>query len=312
MIPVLILTLSLLPLLILTPAVFGFAWWLDRQPRRDPLTTGLRRLPGSSLEIRLEKEREKVLDRMLWSLSTGLVVAFMILTKRLPKTGIDWHTLDTIYLLIGLTVSAILSWRIVRRMPGLRKMKQGIRAEQAAAQELAEVLAGRNRIIHDVQAQDFNIDHVVITPGGIFAVETKSRLKPAAGQGAEAVKVIYDGKCLKFPGWTETAPIEQARRQAQLAGPPSASRNRRASAGVSGPRPARLVRGKRRPHHRRDGPCHQPQELRLAVRQTRRRPRRRRAAARHHRGRQACRRTGQGLILRNPSRCCACKSISGV
>ena len=138
----------------------------------------------------------------------------MILTKRLPETDIDWHTLDTIYLLIGLTVSAILSWRIVRRMPGLRKMKQGIRAEQAAAQELAEVLAGRNRIIHDVQAQDFNIDHVVITPGGIFAVETKSRLKPAAGQGAEAVKVIYDGKCLKFPGWTETAPIEQARRQA--------------------------------------------------------------------------------------------------
>lgn len=214
MIPVLILTLSLLPLLILTPAVFGFAWWLDRQPRRDPLTTDLRRLPGNSLEIRLEKEREKVLDRMLWSLSTGLVVAFMILTKRLPETDIDWHTLDTIYLLIGLTVSAILSWRIVRRMPGLRKMKQGIRAEQAAAQELAEVLAGRNRIIHDVQAQDFNIDHVVITPGGIFAVETKSRLKPAAGQGAETVKVIYDGKCLKFPGWTETAPIEQARRQA--------------------------------------------------------------------------------------------------
>jgi len=214
MTPILIIALSLLPLLILAPAVIGFNGWLDRQPRRDPLTTDLRRLPGNSLETRLEKQREKMLDLMIWALATGFVAALMILTRRLPQNGIDWHTRDTIYLLIGLSVSAILTWRMVRQMPELRKMKQGIRAEQAAAQELAEVLAGKNRIIHDVQAKDFNIDHVVITPGGIFAVETKSRLKPPAGQGSEAVKVIYDGKCLKFPGWTETAPIEQARRQA--------------------------------------------------------------------------------------------------
>lgn len=214
MTPILIIALSLLPLLILAPAVIGFNWWLDRQPRRDPLTTDLRRLPGNSLETRLEKQREKMLDLMIWALATGFVAALMILTKRLQQNGIDWQTHDTIYLLIGLSVSAILTWRMVRQMPELRKMKQGIRAEQAAAQELAEVLAGKNRIIHDVQAKDFNIDHVVITPGGIFAVETKSRLKPPAGQGSEAVKVIYDGKCLKFPGWTETAPIEQARRQA--------------------------------------------------------------------------------------------------
>ncbi len=214
MTPILIIALSLLPLLILAPAVIGFNGWLDRQPRRDPLTTDLRRLPGNSLEARLEKRREKLLDLMIWALATGFVAALMILIKRLPQNGIDWQTDDTIYLLIGLSVSAILTWRLVRQMPELRKMKQGIRAEQAAAQELAEVLAGKNRIIHDVQAKDFNIDHVVITPGGIFAVETKSRLKPPAGQGTEAVKVIYDGKCLKFPGWTETAPIEQARRQA--------------------------------------------------------------------------------------------------
>ncbi len=214
MTPILIIALSLLPLLILAPAVIGFNWWLDRQPRRDPLTTDLRRLPGNSLETRLEKQREKMLDLMIWALATGFVAALMILTKRLQQNGIDWQTHDTIYLLIGLSVSAILTWRMVRQMPELRKMKQGIRAEQAAAQELAEVLAGKNRIIHDVQPRDSNIDHVVITRGGIFAVETKPRLKPPAGQGAEAVKVIYDGKCLKFPGWTETAPIEQARRQA--------------------------------------------------------------------------------------------------
>lgn len=92
---------------------------------------------------------------------------------------------------------------------------QAIRAEQATAQELSASLAGDNRIIHDAQAKDFNIDHVVITPVGVFAVETKSRLKPPAGQGAEAVKVRYNGKQLEFPTWTETKPIEQAARQAR-------------------------------------------------------------------------------------------------
>ena len=76
-------------------------WWLDRQPRRDPLTTDLRRLPGNSLETRLEKQREKLLDLMIWALATGFVAALMILIKRLPRNGIDWQADDTLYLLIG-------------------------------------------------------------------------------------------------------------------------------------------------------------------------------------------------------------------
>lgn len=77
------------------------------------------------------------------------------------------------------------------------------------------MLAGNNRMFHDVQAGSFNIDHVVVSPAGVFAVETKSRRKPPAGGGAENVKVRYDGKALAFPGWTESEPIAQAERQAR-------------------------------------------------------------------------------------------------
>jgi nuclease-like protein len=133
----------------------------------------------------------------------------------LPKEGIAWRGIDTFYLVVGLSISAILAWRITRHLPELRRLRHAIRAEQAVAQEIGEVLAGNNRVFHDVQAKDFNIDHVVVTPAGVFAVETKSRRKPAAGGGAQAVKVRYDGRRLEFPGWVETEPVAQAERQAR-------------------------------------------------------------------------------------------------
>lgn len=109
----------------------------------------------------------------------------------------------------------VVTYKSMRSMAQLRQNKAGLRAERAAAQEIGAVLAGSNRIFHDVQAGAFNIDHVVVSPAGVFAVETKSRRKPPAGGGADKVKVRYDGKALSFPGWSETEPIAQAERQAR-------------------------------------------------------------------------------------------------
>jgi hypothetical protein len=66
----------------------------------------------------------------------------------------------------------------------------------------------------DFQADNFNIDHVVIAGNGIFAIETKGRSKPVRGRGQEDVKVTYDCQVLQFPTWREKEPIEQAKRQA--------------------------------------------------------------------------------------------------
>ncbi len=214
MITLAVVLLTSLPMLILMGAVFLQLWWLERSPRRDPLTSELRHLPGASTQARREEGIEDVVTKMAWIAMIGWILSVVMLQRLVPETGWIWKTMDTINLIVGLSATVVLTWRIVRKVPDLRGMKQGVRAEQASAQELSEVLAGNNRIVHDIGAKDFNIDHVVITPAGIFAVETKSRLKPPSGSGTDAVKVAYDGTALSFPGWVETAPIEQARRQA--------------------------------------------------------------------------------------------------
>ena len=210
---ILIETIGLLPLFALVAVVVWKRRQLDRDDRRNPITTDLRNLPGHSLQEQFDKLYEARMDKLVFVLLAGLMVALLIATRRIATEFRPWDWVDTTALIAAIGLALYFGRQIAREMPRQRQIKQAIRAEQATAQELAASLAGGNRIIHDVQAKGFNIDHVVITPAGVFAVGTKSRLKPPEGNGAPKVK--YDGKSLAFPGWTETKPVEQADRQAR-------------------------------------------------------------------------------------------------
>lgn len=143
----------------------------------------------------------------------GLFAAMFIVSRSTNRSLLTWDWLDGVALLVLVGSGLYYGYRMICEMPRSRRLRQAIRAEQATAQELSASLAGNNRIINDVQTGSFNIDHVVITPAGVFAIETKSRMKPPAGNGSPKVK--YDGKQLDFGDWRETKSIEQAERQAR-------------------------------------------------------------------------------------------------
>ena len=117
--------------------------------------------------------------------------------------------------LLGLIAFAFLLFRFIRVIREVWKLRLGYEAELAMGQELDQLMRKGAIVCHDVAAENFNIDHVVVTRKGVFAIETKGRSKPNRGLGKDDAKVIYDGKVLKFPRWAETRPIEQAQRQAQ-------------------------------------------------------------------------------------------------
>ncbi len=211
----------LMVLLGISPVVIMFVLltWknrrLDADERREAITTELRNLPAASLQKQRDDLVERQVERLYSAVVIGLVTALAIVSRRANADFSNWNWLDTVLLLVVLGSGIFFGRQMISEMPHGRRLRKAIRAEQATAQELAASLAGNNRIIHDVLAKDFNIDHVVITPSGVFAVETKSRLKPPVGNGANAVKVRYNGRQLEFPGWTETLPLEQASRQAR-------------------------------------------------------------------------------------------------
>lgn len=205
--------LGIAPVLIMLGLLLWQKRRMDADQRREAITTELRNLPASSLQKQRDDFVERQVSRLAAAAIVGLSTAGFFSSRRISPATFNWDWLDSLALLIIIGCGVYYGWLMIRELPQGRKLRQAIRAEQAVAQELAVSLAGDNRIIHDIQAGEFNIDHVVITPAGVFAVETKSRLKPPAGNGSPKVK--YDGKRLEFPNWTETKPIEQAARQAK-------------------------------------------------------------------------------------------------
>jgi hypothetical protein len=91
----------------------------------------------------------------------------------------------------------------------------GLDAELAVGQELDQLMRKGAVVFHDLPADNFNIDHIVISTQGVFAIETKGYAKPNRSMGTADAKVEFDGRVLRFPTRATDKPLEQAKRQAQ-------------------------------------------------------------------------------------------------
>jgi len=103
-------------------------------------------------------------------------------------------------------------WSVLRRA---RRLRYGYEAELVAGQELNGLGGHGYRVFHDVPlgARSAKIDHVLVGPAGVFAVQTEARARRG---GAGEREVTYDGASLRFVQRRETAPLEQAIARAGL------------------------------------------------------------------------------------------------
>ena len=186
----------------------------ENSKKRSPLSRNLLRSPGESLR--------KKCDDLIWNIAVDLT-----LLPLLPLLLYATHLTQS-YLLnqaetgfrIGLTVGLsliiflFLAFKLVKKLMRVWKLRLGYEAEQAMGQELDQLMRHGAVVFHDLPADGFNIDHIAVTPKGVYAVETKGRSKPNMNRGTEDATVVYDGKTFHFPGWSESSPLEQARSQA--------------------------------------------------------------------------------------------------
>ncbi len=175
----------------------------DRSPLKDkPL-----RLPGQSL---LE-EQEKLLENALEGPS--LLALFMVVLA-----GLEWwrdytnmKTSPVLFSIVAAGTVLYAIFRIRRALPKLRNLRLGLEGERVVGQFLERCREQGFVVFHDVVGSGFNIDHVLVGPAGVFAIETKTWSKPTSGRPC----IEFDGEFIKRVGVTpDRDPVIQAKAQA--------------------------------------------------------------------------------------------------
>lgn len=201
--------LLLLPLSV--PICIVFLIRHQRKGRRNPLTYQMLRAPGESISQRIELLNDDIDQNLTMTGIVPLLCYSMYLSTRYIANS---QISPMMFVVMSIGFLAYFGVRLNKAYVQRHKEQLGLDCERSVGQELNQLMLDGCRIFHDVQADNFNIDHVVIAENGIFAIETKGRSKPDRGGGQEDAKVTYDGQVLQFPTWREKEPIVQAKRQA--------------------------------------------------------------------------------------------------
>lgn len=186
-----------------------------REARRSPISIDLLRGPGHTLREQLDE----ALSELTWDVAALMAMPLLLLALFLAQA--HFRSLDRmlhlipVYAFFVLAVVAYTVRKMVRAGQRMDNLRAGYDAEVAVGQELDQLMRRGAAVFHDFPAEGFNIDHVVISRRGLFAVETKGYTKPGDQRGKAGATVVYDGKSLAFPRWTTREPLEQAERQAQ-------------------------------------------------------------------------------------------------
>ncbi|OYT19434.1 MAG: hypothetical protein CCU26_11515 [Nitrospira sp. UW-LDO-01] len=183
------------------------AWNPNRQRRRSEFKTPPLRLPGQSMEKRISERQDTFMQDSLITVILIVIAGFEWLhwLMLIPPNPLPSTTLAV--------VAILYTWREkVPFVTRIKKLRFGQDGERVVGELLEPLREKGYRVFHDIPGPAFNIDHVIVGPAGIFAIETKAKTKPMSGSS----KMFYDGHTIRLEdGRLLQKPLRQARGQAQ-------------------------------------------------------------------------------------------------
>jgi hypothetical protein len=209
---ILILLISLCPSFIFIPILII---WKKHQLNKGkaPFTDNFLRSPGESLFNQIQDLNEKISDSFLEVILFPIIIALVLLVCSTSSMFNQTYTTILISAFVIFLIYYI--WKILKHIGKRQLLRLGYDGEIASGQELNQLMLDGFHVYHDFRADKFNIDHIVVGPDAVYAVETKTRSKPRAKSNENNYKVISDGRTLQFPSYTGSEFLDQAERQAK-------------------------------------------------------------------------------------------------
>lgn len=182
------------------------AWNVKRKLRSSPIKTPPLRLPGQSIEERISELHSEWFDH--------LVLPLCLVALAMVAWWQRWFSvlLNPWALTILAVISSIYTWqKAAPLLKTVKNLRLGRDGERVVGQMLEPLRGKGYRVFHDIPGADFNIDHAIVGPAGIFTIETKTKTKPMDGSH----KILYDGHAIRLEdGRSFQQPLIQARAQA--------------------------------------------------------------------------------------------------
>lgn len=166
----------------------------------------------------LQKRAAALWESITEDITACMLTAFVVWAVWLSNKDTLW-----LALILGLLSCSYFAIRAKRRVLEYSNHRLGLLGEQVVGQILDRLSSDSIRVFHDLEINEpgrktWNIDHVVLTPAGIYAIETKTRRKPRviALDGQQGHKVVFDGSQLLFPApmKADRFGVDQAQRNA--------------------------------------------------------------------------------------------------
>jgi len=174
---------------------------------RSPLKAAPLRYAGQSLD----EEIQRVMDDEI--LGYFMMAGFAILLAlhewwRWYRSSPPQPVIFSIVALGALATTIRKFFLVKRKINMLRLARDG---ERSVGQFLDGFRENGYRVLHDIVGENFNIDHLLIGPKGVFTIETKTMSKPGKGKA----EIDYDGTQILVNGFKpDRDPVIQAKAQA--------------------------------------------------------------------------------------------------
>ncbi|MEJ8567935.1 nuclease-related domain-containing protein [Elongatibacter sediminis] len=194
------------PLLLLGGLILFFWILVKRQRARkrfSPIVENMLRTPAQHLEAELDDLYEHMV------LGINAII--------LPSTVafLTAYSNPVAWIIAGL-IALGGAWILRKTIHKSMQLRLAIDGEQYTGTELNYLMRAGAWVYHDIPYRYGNIDHLIVSTGGIFAVETKTFRKPARERElSRQSTVVFEGKQLLFPHFQTAAPLNQACRHAR-------------------------------------------------------------------------------------------------
>tara|TARA_R110002111_G_scaffold100976_6_gene156478 strand:+ start:38667 stop:39548 length:882 start_codon:yes stop_codon:yes gene_type:complete len=193
-------------------AVFIAYFWKRKQDlnyRQSPLTQELMRPPGYSLQQKISELNDEVLISFIFMLLAPLLLYSIHLSYSYfggePESFLRTLTI----VVMGLGILTFFGYRLIWVLDEKKKYKLGLQGEMFTGEELNQLMLCGCRVFHDIQFQYGNIDHVVVSPSGVYSINTKMRGKPKRGEDRAEMIVDHQKNLLRFPDYEHPIPTKQ-------------------------------------------------------------------------------------------------------